>query len=103
MIDFAAIHAHLKRTGRLKLLPQILRELKVREARSKTVGAIVEVAHAGESAHALAEAAKHGITAEHARVNASLIKGFRARGGGVLLDRSAKHALIDIYQNIVAS
>lgn len=101
--DYKAILEHLKRTGRMKLLPQILRELKEREVRAKALGATVEVAHAGESAHALKAARALGIEAEHATVNASLIKGFRARSGSVFVDQSAKRALIDIYQRVTAN
>lgn len=101
--DYKAILEHLKRTGRVKLLPMVLRELRTREARAKALGARVEVAHAGESAHALKAARALGIEAEHATVNPSLIKGFRARSGSLFVDQSAKRALIDIYQKVTAN
>lgn len=91
---------HLKSTGRIKLLSGIARKLRIIEARRARMEPRVEVAHAGESSTALTEAAKEGIVAKHAHVNESLIKGFRARKGGVLVDRSAKRALIDLYQNL---
>lgn len=94
------LFVHLKSTGRIKLLPGILKKLTAIEARRLTQAPQVEVAHAGESRMALAEAAREGIVASHARVNESLIKGFRARADGKLVDRSAKRALIDLYQNL---
>ena len=94
--------AHLKRTGRMKLLPHILREYKILASKEEYTTPNVEVAHQKESAHALQEAKKLGITAAHTRVNHALIRGWRARAGSRLIDRSAKRMLIDIYQNVVA-
>ncbi len=94
--------AHLKATGRMKLLPGIVRELKKAQMLARSTDALVEVAHAGESAGAIAEAAKHGIIAEHAHVNPSLIRGWRARKDGMLIDRSGKRALVDLYRRITA-
>ena len=98
--DYAAFVAHLKRTGRMKLLPKVLRELRVQEAREKLRQPLVEVASEGEAAFALKAASASGIVAKEARVNPSLVSGWRARAEGKLIDRSAKHALIDIYRRI---
>lgn len=92
--------AHLKATGRMKLLPRILRELKVLEARKGHLTSVVEVASEKEAHHALSEAKKHGIEAAKAHVNHSLIKGWRARSGGMLVDLSAKRGLIDLYRKV---
>lgn len=70
--------AHLQKTGRLKLLPQVLRELRVAEARR----------------------AKLAPKKETAQENPSLISGWRSIENGVLKDRSGKGALVDIYRNI---
>lgn len=94
--------AHLKAKGRMKLLPGIKRELEKAAMQNRSSEAQVEVAHAGESAGALAEAAKLGITAAHAHVNPSLIRGWRARQGSTLIDRSGKRALVDLYRRITA-
>jgi hypothetical protein len=94
--------ANLKATGRMKLLPHILTELKQLRARSAKRGARVEVASEHEKAYALKEAAALGIVAEHATVNHALIRGWRAQKDGTLIDRSAKRMLIDIYQNVVS-
>ena len=92
---------HLKAKGRVKLLPGILRALKVQMERSKTLGATVEVATKEETKAALAEAKALGIDAEDATVNPILLSGWRARKEGVLVDRSGKRALTDIYRGIV--
>jgi F0F1-type ATP synthase delta subunit len=92
--------AHLTRDGRTKLLPGILRELKALEARKHKLAPSVEVASASESSHALKEAQALGISATEVTVNPSLIRGWRAQKSGTLIDRSAKQALVDLYQRI---
>jgi hypothetical protein len=72
--------AHLRRTGRLKLLPQVLAELKRDAARSK----------------------KFAPRTETAAENPSLIAGWRRLENGMLTDRTAKSALVDIYKKIAA-
>ncbi len=72
--------AHLRETGREKLLPRILRELKRIDARAQSFGELLEVASAAEKASAEKEAHALGITA-HAQVNHGLISGWRARSG----------------------
>lgn len=94
--------AHLKSSGRLNLLPQIMRELRKIAARRHALAPRVEVASEKETAAALRAAAEAGIKAPRASVNKALIKGWRAWGGGTLVDRSAKRALVDIYQKIIA-
>ncbi len=91
---------HLKSAGRMKMLQVIARELRKVAARSAALRPVVEVAHAKESASALREAAHEGIVAQHAEVNHSLIRGWRAQKAGVLIDRSAKSALLHIYQKV---
>lgn len=94
--------AHLKSAGRMKMLPRIVHELRKIASRRVALMPTVEVAQEGESAAALVAAASEGIVAEHASINPSLIRGWRARGNGKLVDRSAKHALIQIYQKVTA-
>lgn len=77
--EYETFIAHLKRTGRLKLLPRILRELRMREAR----------------------AAKLAPRRETAEENPSLISGWRSLEGGLLIDQTGKRALLDIYQRII--
>lgn len=91
---------HLKAEGCTKLLPGILRELKRMEARKQKLAPSVEAASEGEKAAAIAAARAAGINVAEAIVNPSLIKGWRARSGSTLVDRSAKRALLDIYQEI---
>jgi len=92
---------HLKSSGRMKMLPQIARELKKVAARRHALRPKVEVAHQKEEAAALRAAALEGFIVPHAVVNPSLIRGWRARKGDRLVDCSAKRALIHIYQNVI--
>jgi F0F1-type ATP synthase delta subunit len=91
---------HLKSAGRMKMLPQIARELRKVAARRHALRPVVEVAHEKEAAQALRVAAHEGITAKEANVNPTLIHGWRARMGDKLIDRSAKRALLAIYQKV---
>ena len=94
--------AHLKSSGRMNMLSKIVRELRKLAARRQALYPRVEVAHKNDSATALHAAATFGIIAEHAQVNSSLVRGWRAQGGGKLIDRSAKSALVQIYQKVTA-
>ncbi len=78
MISADVLIAHLKRTGRMKLLPKVLRELKE--------------AHIRE--------AKLAPRKETAKQNPSLISGFREIKDGILTDTTGKRALLDIYQKV---
>ncbi|MSU74442.1 hypothetical protein EXS57_01540 [Candidatus Kaiserbacteria bacterium] len=78
--DYATFIAHLKRTGRLKLLPQVLRELREEEATAKRLSSRKEMA----------------------ADNPSLISGWRQIENGVLTDHSGKAALLDMYKKITA-
>ncbi len=92
--------AHLKSIGRIKMLPEILRELQRVETQRHTLRPIVEVAHENESEFARSAAAHEGIIAQKVTVNPSLIRGWRAQSGGTLIDRSAKNVLLHMYQKI---
>ncbi|MEK7604493.1 MAG: F0F1 ATP synthase subunit delta [Patescibacteria group bacterium] len=91
---------HLKSMGRLKMLPQIARELRKVAARRAARRPVIEVAHHKEAAAALRAAAAAGISASHTSVNHGLIHGWRARSHGRLIDHSAKRALLTIYQTV---
>ncbi len=71
--------AHLRRTGRLKLLPQVLRELRRDEAYAR----------------------KFAPRRETAAENPALISGWRTIENGVLTDNTGKGALIDMYKKII--
>ncbi len=79
--NYTQFIAHLKRTGRLKLLPRVLRELRREEARMKNLSP------------------KKETVAE----NPSLISGWRTLENGILTDHTGKSALIDIYKKITAN
>ena len=78
--DYEQFIAHLRRTGRLNLLPRVLRELREEEARAKRLAPRKETA----------------------LENPALISGWRSIENGLLTDRSGKSALIDIYKKITA-
>lgn len=77
--DYKTFIEHLRRTGRLKLLPKVLDELRAEEAREK----------------------KLAPKKETAKENPALISGWRSIENGILTDRSAKQALLAIYQNVI--
>lgn len=79
-LDYKTLKEHLERTGRVKFLPQVLRELKEREARAKALAPRTETA----------------------KENPSLISGSRTWKDGILTDTTGKRALIEIYQRITA-
>jgi F0F1-type ATP synthase delta subunit len=99
----AQLSAHLAASGRSKLLPGILRELRILAARRAKLEPALEVASQAEADEALREAKKEGIIATKTRVNHDLIKGWRARSGGTLIDRSAKRSLIDLYRSVTTT
>jgi len=94
------LRKNLQDTGREKLLPRILRELKRIEARAESFGEALEVASDAERASAQKEARQLGIAAD-AQVNPELISGWRARSGSRVIDRSGKRALVELYRRIV--
>jgi len=99
---FEKLSLYLRARGQAKALPALLREVKEAVLRRKALSPVVEVADDSERVAALYDAAEAGITAEVAVVNPSLIRGWRARGEGVLVDHSAKRSLVDIYRRITS-
>lgn len=93
---------HLKSSGRMKMLPQIARELRKVAARRHAHRSVVEVAHRKDAESALRAAARDGIVASQASVNPSLIAGWRAKSIDQLIDHSAKHALLQIYKKVTS-
>ncbi len=94
--------AHLKSAGRIKMLPQIVREFRKIAARRRVLQPKVEVAREEEAAATLRVAAVHGVVVRRAVVNPALICGWRARKGSMLIDRSGKSALVAIYRKVTA-
>src|SRR5690606_28283970 len=89
----SSLTRHLQEKGRMKLLPGILRELKALSARRANAGATLEVARKEDEAPARAYLAAEGIEAGEAVVNPALLRGWRVRTAGTLIDRSGKRAL----------
>lgn len=78
--NYEAFIGHLKRTGRMKLLPAVLQELKAGAIREK----------------------KLAPRTETAKEHPSLISGSRIIENGLLTDTTGKRALLDIYRNITS-
>lgn len=76
--DIDAFIAHLKKTGRLKLLPSVLKELQEETARERL---------------------SNGCT-ETAQENPALISGSRSIKDGMLTDTTGKRALLEMYKKI---
>jgi F0F1-type ATP synthase delta subunit len=98
---YEKLHAHLAHTGRLKLLPGLLRELKTLNERSQARSAVLEVASEKDVTAAEEGAKREGITTGKPVVNPALITGWRLTTGDTLIDRSGKRALVDLYRSIV--
>lgn len=96
---FTKLVAHLNETGRMKILPQLLRELKTEEKRRESKGPLLEVASTAEAKEAEEAIKKQGIDAK-AVVNEDLITGWRLTTADTLIDQSGKHALIDLYRKV---
>ncbi len=79
--DVDTFLGHLKRTGRIKLLPSVLRELQATALREK----------------------KMGERTETAKDNPELISGTRTLKNGFLTDTTGKRALLEMYQRITKS
>ena len=92
--------AHLKTHGRLKLLPAILREVRMTHLRKQETLPSIEAASEKEGIAAKRTVAAEGMEIGKMTINPSLIRGWRAQGGGILIDRSAKRSLIELYRNI---
>ena len=92
---------HLKAHGRTKLLPAILRDIRTAHLRKQEVLPSLETASEKESVAAKKAAVAEGMETGKAIVNPSLIRGWRAQAGGILIDRSAKRSLIELYRNII--
>lgn len=97
---FESLKAQLSATGRLKLLPRILFELRSLSSRKGAMAPLVEAASESGKAEALKGAKEAGIDVQTVVVNESLISGWRAQKEGLLVDRSGKRALIDLYRRI---
>ena len=95
-----SIITHLKQTGRSKMLPAILREVKQQSSQKTSTDTVLEVASKEETASAKKALEAEGIAPKHTHVNPDLIRGWRVRTKDTLIDRSGKKALIDLYRNI---
>lgn len=93
------LRLHLTRTGKMKLLPAIVRELKKLSYRKDEIS-IIEIASEGERKAAIAATKDLGLETSEVRVNDALISGWRVKSKGNLIDRSGKRFLIDLYRSV---
>jgi F0F1-type ATP synthase delta subunit len=100
LVLFEKLIEHLKRTGRMKLLPLIHSELTKQEQYKKRKHMTIEFT----SEKSRDEAQKY--SEQHIKVpytlvhNEALISGWRAYTEGFLIDHSGKGALTQIYRSI---
>lgn len=94
--------AHLKSTGRTKMLPSLYRELHKIALRRQALAPRLEIAHQKHKDESMKEAQAFGFFIEKTVVNPSLISGWRALSKGTLVDRSGKNALIELYRRITS-
>ena len=92
----------LKREGKLKALPQILREFKriieQRNAKTPTL-TVAQKKDAANATKELKAILKEAVVSDSV-VDDSIIGGWRYVGRDTLVDNSYKTALIDLYRNI---
>ena len=98
-VVFEKLRAHLAESGRLKILPQLLRELRTLDARRGVEAPFLEIASEEDRAAAESAAKAQGIEAK-AQINPDLIRGWRLRANGTLTDHSAKRSLVELYRSI---
>ncbi|HQU07664.1 MAG: hypothetical protein B7X04_01950 [Parcubacteria group bacterium 21-54-25] len=91
---------HLRAKGRLGLLPSIVRALKKHAAQTAHTRPLLETARVEDRQETMRAAAQAGLSTPDVVVNETLIRGWRAQVAGVLVDRSAKRALTELYQNL---
>lgn len=103
----AILHEHLLRKGRVALLLRIARactHLAVREHAKQAVTlffARKKDTRAKKSAHAALKTLDIAPSATEARVDNTLIGGWRVEGRGKVLDASFKKILLDVYDRAV--
>lgn len=96
---FRRLTEHLRATGRMKLLPQLLSELRRLEKRNAAHLPVLEAATEKERGEAEAAAKEVGVSTR-AVINPDLVTGWRLVGANILIDRSGKRALLDLYRAI---
>ncbi|HEC94259.1 MAG TPA: hypothetical protein ENI56_02740 [Candidatus Kaiserbacteria bacterium] len=94
--------SHLKKTGRMKLLPHIYGALLVSQKRARAREAIIEIARE-EDRHAAVANATAALGLKDVRVveRPELLRGWRIRTKDMLVDSSAKNNLLQMYYHII--
>lgn len=93
---------HLKKTGRMKLLPHIYTALLVDQKRREEARAVIEIATEKDRARAVAKAtALPGLKDVRVVERPELLRGWRIRTKDMLIDSSAKNNLLQMYYKII--
>ncbi len=92
---------HLKKTGRVKLLPHIYGALLVYQKRARASEPVIEIATGKDSRAAAAATTRLGLKNVRTIERPELLHGWRIRTRETLLDSSAKNNLLQMYYNII--
>ncbi len=93
--------SHLKKAGRMKLLPHIYTALLVDQKRIEKGRSVIEIATEKDRASAVAKATE-SLGLKNIRVieRPELLRGWRIRTKNMLIDSSAKNNLLQMYYKI---
>lgn len=92
---------HLRSRGRLKLLGGIVRELKKARMQERKKEPCVEIAREESRKAAQAAVEELGVSTYAVTLNPTLVRGWRVRAQGHLVDQTTKRALIELYRTII--
>ena len=96
----ASLAALLKAKGRSELMPRILKSVRRMAEREQINRPRVYVAREQDAKEAFAAS---GVSEADVVIDESLIGGFRAEDGEVLIDASFKKMLLEMYNRAVAA
>ncbi len=91
----------LRSRGRMKLLPSIVRELKKIRMQERKNEPCVEIAREEDREKVCAGVNELGVSTYSVMVNPTLVRGWRVRAQGRLIDNTTKQALIELYRVII--
>lgn len=93
---------NLRSRGREKLLPSIVRELKKIRMQERKKEPCVEIAREEDREKVRAGVDELGVSTYSVTVNPTLVRGWRVRAQGRLIDNTTKKALIELYRVIIS-
>lgn len=92
---------HLKKTGRIKLLPHIHTALVAGQRRREAINTVIEIAGEEDRLPATKAGAEMGLKDVRIVKCPELLRGWRIRTKDTLLDTSAKNNLLQMYYHII--